>query len=288
MNVLVEIQQQLDQFTDTDKQVAQFILKDPENFAQQSAQSVANQLGVSSATLVRFSRQLGLKGFTELKQRVTMAAVTLSGTTALQEVAQQDTVQDIKQKTRVRLIHMSDQTNQLLEDQAVDDAVNLIGEHKTLFVYGIGASGLVAQDLFQKFSRLGVRIVYHEDSHLMVTMLAANPENACALFVSNSGETSDIMRLVKVAENFEMPIIGLTGDVSSSLAKHADVILHSVAGESLPLRTAATISLMAQLYVVDIVFYAYVVAHFDDSMRAIKNSKATMTLIEPSRTKRDK
>lgn len=52
----------------------------------------------------------------------------------------------------------------------------------------------------------------------------------------------------------KIPIIAITSRENSSLGQMADCILHSVSGEDYQMRTAATMSLMAQLYVVDILF----------------------------------
>lgn len=77
-----------------------------------------------------------------------------------------------------------------------------------------------------------------------------------------------------------MPIIGLTGKGTSSVADFSDVILLSASGENIPVRTAATMSLMAQLYVVDILFYCYVSENFQDSMESVHLSRKTIRAFE--------
>lgn len=283
MNILVEIQQKSENMTSSEKVIAEYLLDHASDAIPMSAQKLAETLHVSTASLVRFSRSLGLSGFTELKQRLSAALTEIPGTDILREVEQGDSVKQIKSKIQVRIKHMTDETGQLLDDAEVVRAANMIAESKTVFVFGIGASGLVAQDVLQKFTRIGKSVFNVMDVHIFVTAIAALHEHSCLILISNSGETSDILRVAQVANSFKMPILAITGKNNSTLARHTDVLLNSVTGESRPFRTAATVSLMAQLYVVDILFYRYVATNFHQSMDGIKRSRKIIENIEPKR-----
>lgn len=273
MNVLMQIQQNMQTYTTVEQKIANYIINNPEALLSMSVHELASRLDTSSATLVRFSKMLGLKGFTDLKQRISAALTKISSTESLREVEKDDSVAEIKKKVLVRMNHMVEQVNTVLDDEQVEQATELIGHSENVLVFGLGASSLVAQDIFQKFSRIGKYCFVNQDITLMATSMTLLKENACFIAISNSGETDEVVKLSKLAESLDIPIIGITGQVKSQVATKAKVVLTPSSGESIPMRTAATMSLMAQLYVVDILFYNFVSKNFEDSMTGIKSTK---------------
>ena len=90
----------------------------------------------------------------------------------------------------------------------------------------------------------------------------------------------EVLELASVVKNMKIPIIAITSRENSSLGQMADCILHSVSGEDYQMRTAATMSLMAQLYVVDILFYMYVSEHFTESYDKLEKTRDAIKLLE--------
>lgn len=273
MNVLLQIQQNIQSYTAGEQKIANYIIENPEKLLPMSVHELAGRLDVSSATLVRFSKMLGLKGFTELKQRVSAALTTISSTESLKEVEKGDSVEDIKKKVSLRMNHMVEQVNKVLANEQVEQAAQLIRNAENVFTFGLGASSLAAQDISQKFSRIGKHCLVNTDITLMTTSMTLLKESACLIAISNSGETAEVVKLSSLAESLGIPVIGITGQLKSKVAAKAQVVLMPSSGESIPMRTAATMSLMAQLYVVDILFYNYVANNFEDSMSGIQQTK---------------
>ncbi len=161
------------------------------------------------------------------------------------EVNDSESPTSIKNKLKVRVNHMVETTNSALLDDEIMEAVSSIDAAENIFVFGIGASSMVAQDIFQKFSRIGKQVIFIQDAHLFVSSLSVS--NKKTIFIGIS---------------------------------MADCILHSVSGEDYQMRTAATMSLMAQLYVVDILFYMYVSEHFTESYDKLEKTRDAIKLLE--------
>ena len=161
----------------------------------------------------------------------------------------------------------------------VDD-VSSIDAAENIFVFGIGASSMVAQDIFQKFSRIGKQVIFIQDAHLFVSSLSVSNKKTIFIGISMKGETKEVLELASVVKNMKIPIIAITSRENSSLGQMADCILHSVSGEDYQMRTAATMSLMAQLYVVDILFYMYVSEHFTESYDKLEKTRDAIKLLE--------
>lgn len=139
---------------------------------------------------------------------------------------------------------------------------------------------MVAQDIFQKFSRIGKQVIFIQDAHLFVSSLSVSNKKTIFIGISMKGETKEVLELASVVKNMKIPIIAITSRKNSSLGQMADCILHSVSGEDYQMRTAATMSLMAQLYVVDILFYMYVSEHFTESYDKLEKTRDAIKLLE--------
>ena len=266
MDTLLIIRQNYSNFTTVEKKIADYIFEVGEKMLEKSAQEVASEIGSSSAALVRFSRKLGYDGFSQLKQKLSASyAVDEDDEDYYKEVNDSETPSSIKNKLKVRVNHMVETTNAALSDDEIMAAVALIDEAESIFVFGIGASSMVAQDIFQKFSRIGKQVFFIQDAHLFVSSLSISDRKTIFIGISMKGETKEVIELARVVRGMEIPIIAITSREESTLGQMSDYILHSVSGEDYQMRTAATMSLMAQLYVVDILFYMFVSEHFTES-----------------------
>lgn len=273
MNVLLQIQQNIQSYTLGQKKIAKYIIENPQELLSMSVQELAAKLDTSSASLVRFSKMLGLKGFTDLKQRVSAGLSKISNTDSLKEIDKGDSVAEIKKKVLIRMDYMVQQVNKVLDNKQVERAAQLIRKSEYVFSFGLGASSLAAQDISQKFSRIGKQAVFNTDITLIATSMTLLKNKSCLIAVSNSGETTEVVKICNLAESLGIPVIGITQQINSKVASKSQIILTPSSGEKIPVRTAATMSLMAQLYVVDILFYDYVANNFETSMTGIHQTK---------------
>lgn len=281
MDTLLIIRQNYSNFTTVEKKIADYIFEVGEKMLEKSAQKVASEIGSSSAALVRFSRKLGYDGFSQLKQKLSASyAVHEDDEDYYKEVNDSETPSSIKNKLEVRVNHMVETTNAALSDDEIMAAVALIDEAESIFVFGIGASSMVAQDIFQKFSRIGKQVFFIQDAHLFVSSLSISDRKTIFIGISMKGETKEVIELARVVKGMKIPIIAITSREESTLGQMSDYILHSVSGEDYQMRTAATMSLMAQLYVVDILFYMFVSEHFTESYDKLEKTRDAIKLLE--------
>ena len=281
MDTLLIIRQNYSNFTTVEKKIADCIFEVGEKMLEKSAQEVASEIGSSSAALVRFSRKLGYDGFSQLKQKLSASyAVHEDDEDYYKEVNDSETPSSIKNKLKVRVNHMVETTNAALSDDEIMAAVALIDEAESIFVFGIGASSMVAQDIFQKFSRIGKQVFFIQDAHLFVSSLSISDRKTIFIGISMKGETKEVIELARVVKWMKIPIIAITSREESTLGQMSDYILHSVSGEDYQMRTAATMSLMAQLYVVDILFYMFVSEHFTESYDKLEKTRDAIKLLE--------
>ena len=113
-------------------------------------------------------------------------------------------------------------------DKNFDTAVNLIMKCSgSCVVSGIGKSGLVGRKISSTLASLGTPSVFLHSGEALHGDLGLISSNDVALLISNSGNTSEVLGLIPSLKMKKIPIVALTADLSSVLAKEADAVLNS-------------------------------------------------------------
>lgn len=128
-------------------------------------------------------------------------------------------------------------------------AVNLmLGVQGRVVVTGMGKSGHIGRKIAATLASTGTPAMFvhpGEASHGDLGMIQAMD---VVLAISNSGESDELVAILPFLKRQGVPLIAMTGGLSSSLAQHADVLLDcSVDKEACPLNLAPTASTTAQL-----------------------------------------
>ena len=130
-------------------------------------------------------------------------------------------------------------------DKAVDILYNCKGR---VIVTGMGKSGLIGKKIAATMSSTGTPTYFlhpaestHGDSGVIT-------RNDVIIAISNSGETQELLNLLPLIKRFGCEMIGMTGNLNSTLAKTSEVTLDiSVEREACPLGKAPTASTTATL-----------------------------------------
>jgi len=117
-----------------------------------------------------------------------------------------------------------------------------------LIFSGVGKSAHIAQKLVGTFNSTGVSSCFLDATQALHGDLGLCEEGDLAILLSNSGQTQEILRLIPLLKRFGLPIVALTSNPDSELAKDADHLLrYRVPKEACPLSLAPTASTTAAL-----------------------------------------
>ncbi len=133
------------------------------------------------------------------------------------------------------------------------EAVKLILDTKgKLIVSGLGKSGIVGKKIAATFTSTGTPALYLHPSESLHGDLGVVSDNDTALFVSKSGQTDELQILLPFFKRKKIPIIGMTANADSELAKASDVLLYiPIDKEACPYDLAPTVSTTVFLAVGD-------------------------------------
>lgn len=242
------ILKRVSEMTNAERSVAQYIVSNQGTVIYLTAKDLAERIGVSDATVVRFCQSLGYSGFKELKLKIAIAAQ------ASESFAEQaDSAIPIKRRFETvfeRTITTIRNTQARLSTEALTKvAARLLGA-KRVYLLGAGTSAVVARDAQIKLTRLGITALQDEQPHNMAAALALCGVEDVVLAFSHSGNTAEIVHLSHIAKSKGAWVTIVTNNASSRVVEIANELLITGSDE-LPFHSFAMTSRLAQLVVVD-------------------------------------
>ncbi|SFJ43185.1 MurR/RpiR family transcriptional regulator [Thermoflavimicrobium dichotomicum] len=233
--------------------IAQHILEHPGDVVNLSISQLAEVTGCAEATIFRLCKQLGFKGYQELKIALAQEIIQEPLQNIHEEVHADDDIREVARKVfQTNAASLSD-TLQVLDMESLEQAVVLLKEAKRIEFYGTGGSGAIAIDAYHKFMRTGIACIAHTDSHMQVMSASLLHPGDVVVGISHSGSNKDILHACQVAKKAGAHVIAITSYRKSPLSKLADVTLYTAARETY-FRSEAMAARIAQLSMIDTLF----------------------------------
>ncbi len=263
-----------DSLSNAEKKVADYFLNNMENVFNKPIAQLAQEAGVSKVAWVRFCKDIGFDGLKDLKKalfaqlREKVDETVADPFSDVRDVVDtKSLIEGIKQNS-VRAIQ---DTAELLDPNALEEAAQAILNAKSVRIFGVGASGMVGQDLHSKLMRTNKNSYFGTDHHSQLTYAASMTAQDVAVLISMSGTTSEVLEILSLVKRCKTPSIALTKYSKTPLAMNADTVLY-ISTPEITMRSGAMSSRLAQLMVIDALFTA--VAHMDYDAIAVNLEKS--------------
>ncbi|MGN8116613.1 MurR/RpiR family transcriptional regulator [Labrys sp. 22185] len=247
--------------SESERRVALWILDHVDLAIRQSMSAIAQTVEVSDTTVLRMCRTAGFAGFTDLKLALVRDTGERSAARPDESAAGVDGDLGWAKRVFNANIQAISDTLSMLDQGDFARALDLVAGARHILIGGIGGSGIVAQALYQRCFRLGLRCDAPVDSQLQLMHASLLGPGDLAVAISYSGITNDPVLLLQEARAQGASTLCITGNRRSPLARLADVVLVSVSHE---LRSEPMAAQIAQLTLVD-ALYAALVARSPDT-----------------------
>lgn len=240
------------QLNDTQLQVVQWLHQNADEVISLSITDLAKRVGVSEATIVRSTKMLGYAGYSQIKMALAqeIAAIPFTIHEAVLPTDSDEAI--IRKVFTSNAGSLQDTLNGFRTPDALMATDWIIAARKIEF-YGIGASGLVATDAYQRFIKLGLQAHAETDGHAQAIRAALLNHEDVVIAISHSGRSADIVDAVSAAKAQGSRIITITQAGESPLEKLADARLFTAARETAWTEEAMA-SRIAQLTILDALF----------------------------------
>ena len=283
-NVLNTISSLYHSLTKSEKKIADTILRSPDLVSQCPLSEIAKHLEVGEATLVRFCRTIGFKGFSDFKLELSIELATKDNNdeTVLEtEIMPSDDSLTNAQKLQAAVSNVMEETINLLDLKQLDHVVKAIKKAGRVFLFGVGSSGVTAEDAKNKLMRIGFQVDATGNNHFMYMQAALLTSSDVAIGLSHSGYSAETAHTLKIAKQNGATTVALTHSLRSPVTEYADYVLVNgnkqgkLQGDSIGTK-------IAQLFVLDLI-YALLVQGEEEL--AVQTKQKTLNVILEQRIK---
>lgn len=251
--MLDRIKASLPSLAPAEQRVGRLVLTDPRSFAKLPVSELADRAHVSKPTVVRFCRSVGYDGLSDFKLK--LAGSVSEGVPFIhRSVDADDKTNDIMVKvidnTVAAFLKYRNDASSAAIERAVNALVAAYRAGKRIEFFGVGNSGVVAQDAQHKFFRLGMHTIAYSDGHMQVMSASVLGPGDCVVVISNSGRTRDLMDACDIARKNGATTIVITAS-GSPLASAGHIHLAADHPEGFD-RYSPMVSRLLHLMIIDI------------------------------------
>lgn len=281
MPPLVKIRSEREQMSAIERRIADFILDNAHLLRDYSSQQLANALGISQSSVVKFSQKLGFKGYPDLKYSVGAAVALASNGNVTEWPPENDPhgYLQVAEGLRRSKAAAEEETRVANPQEEVEAVIALIDAAPKVFVYGLGDDGLYAREFAMRLALLGILTVQHADPILMTANLSAARPGDVLLVFSEFGKLPQLWQLSRQFQEMGGRVVSITRHTANPLRAHADASLAICAQDPQP-PVAQLLYRCSLQYLLDFVFVLLCHANSDRQRQLALNQERIQQLID--------
>ena len=226
MSALVKIRSERDQMSAIERRIADFILENAQLLRDYSSQQLANALGISQSSVVKFCQKLAFKGYPDLKFSISEALARADGAAIIEAATTPaDRKRTLATSLWRRKSEAEEATRSINPPEAIEAATEAIGAAGRVFIIGLGEDDIHARAFALKLALLGILTVHNFDAaHMTASMSAAGASDVLLVF-SEHGKQPALCQVSRYFREQGGRVISITRHTSNALRAHADVAL---------------------------------------------------------------
>jgi hypothetical protein CLOSPO_03611 len=272
VDIVLRIKEEYRKLTKSEKKVADYFIENYKDAINESTQSIAVATDTSPATVIRFVKTLKFDGLQQLKLAIAADMDSQKPDITDEIIHQKDGLSEIVEKNKRNLINSIERLYALMDLKLIEKSVDAIDSAKKVYLFGVGASGIVCYDINYKLSRIGKDVVFNNDIHLqLVNLNFITKEDACVC-VSYSGNTKETVLVAEIAKKAGAKTVGICCYGRNELSKICDITLR-VPHDERELRLGAISSRNTTLTLLDTIYLAITHRHYPDVLNDIESTR---------------
>lgn len=222
-----------DQLFDAEKKIAKFILNNPKKVVDMTVSQLAEISDVSIASVSRFCRKVGLKGFAQLKISLAQELVDTHKSGEISNDISVDNIPQSLQNILANKITELKQTVNLINTDEFREILEGIRDASRVQVIAVGNTIPVAIDAAFKFNELGIPTTAGTIWETQLSYSFTLGKGDVLIAISNSGESDKVLEAVKIANNNKAMTIGITNSPHSAIGEEVQYHITTATREKL-------------------------------------------------------
>lgn len=258
-SVVPIIESVYESFTASEKIAADYFINYTQVDEDLSANTVAEKLHISQASLTRFSKKCGYTGYRQFRYEYTL------------NITEQPNIQrELTKKVIADYEEILNKTYSLINEEQLEEVIEMMIKAEKVYFYGRGSSGLVAEEMKSRFMRLGLYCDALTDPDMMKMNSALVDESCLIIGLSISGGSEVLITSLEQAHKNKARTVLFTANRHKSMSEFCDELVLVATSRNLSYGNRITPQ-FPLLVMVDI-FYAYFLGSDFDSKGQIFSS----------------
>lgn len=221
-------------FFESEKKIADYIVKNPEKVVETTIADLAKLANTSEASISRFCKKINMKGFHHLK--ITLAKELVESKTEAIKVSgdvSEDNIKGSLQNILTNKIEELKQTISMIDEKKLKEILNSIKSARSVQFVAVGNTIPVAMDGSYKFNQIGILSAANTiwETQLAYTYNISSKD--VVIIISNSGSSKTLIDIANIAREKGVKAIAITNSENSPLAKICDFHLKTSTREKL-------------------------------------------------------
>ena len=272
LDIVLRIKEEYSKLTKSEQRVADYFITNYKEAINESTQSIALITNTSPATVIRFVKTMKFEGIQQLK--LALAADIDSDRKYICDeiIHQKDGLEEIIEKNKRNIVNSIEKLYALMDMDVMKQAIDAIDSARKIYLFGVGASGIVCYDINYKLSRIGKDVVFNNDIHLQLVNLNFIKKEDTCVCISYSGNTRETVLVAEIAKKAGVKTVGICCYGKNELSNICDITLR-VPQDERELRLGAISSRNTTLTLFDMIYLAITHRHYPDVLQDIESTR---------------
>jgi len=227
MSPLLKIRSERDQMSAIERRIADYIVENAHLLRDYSSQQLANALGISQSSVVKFSQKLGFKGYPDLKYSIGEAVARGDGNDETQRIvaSRVGPHELLSAELWSAKARAEEETRSINSPERLDEIAASLNAARRVFVIGTGEDDLPARGFALKLAIIGTTAIHHGDPLLMTASTATAGADDALLVFSEDGKQASLCQLARQFRERGGRVVSVTRHTANPLRAHADASL---------------------------------------------------------------
>jgi RpiR family carbohydrate utilization transcriptional regulator len=217
---------------EAEKKIADYVINQKEKVIEMTVSELAAQSNVSEATIVRFCKKCGLKGFYDLKINIAKDMVKLKDSTVSNKLDSNNIGQSL-QNILANKIEELKQTILMMDEMEIKKILDIIKNARIVQFAAVGNTIPVAMDGTYKFNQLGISAVTNTIWETQLAFTYTLTKDDVVIVISNSGSAKKLVTLLEIANERKATTISITNHENSPVANESKYHINTSTREKL-------------------------------------------------------
>lgn len=211
------------------KRFANFVMQNKNSVIRMSIGELSDKLGISKASIINITRQLGFEGFSDFK--ISLASETNNPHEYVGNNHISDDIGFYSQVVRNNIMVLQESEN-YISSSSLLEATEKILESKRIFFFGVGTSALLIDILYDLLVKYLPNCFWDRDMYYQSLNSTRTESDDVAIVISQSGVNQDIITITENCRKNKTPIIGISNYSITPFSKYVDILLAALANPS--------------------------------------------------------